>query len=237
MDFDDFDEDLIQLKKKNTRAKIAKGVSTLLLAGAVLGGSILYCGLVAEGRRVDTLINKYQSRFDKEVVHLPDEVLSTKTTDSKYCSGIKLVDGFRRSGIKYCSLLDEYYTETGEDVARVTYSLTIKQETPGERIPLDEGDVLLAPQGYVLENGKAVKYTKITVFRILPVLDNVDDYLSVKFGGIYDGEIVNTEIEFIDVVASKPFSEIIDSDLVVDVDENSLLTNDYNSATFRMVKR
>lgn len=98
--------------------------------------------------------------------------------------------------IKYCELLDEYYTLDGEDIAVV-----VKTETIDATIEAGDGKVKYSvPEGYHLQGTKGIKNTK--------------SYVIAENGEFTLPEGTTLE-NIVEIIQTKPYSEIIDYNLVV----------------------
>ncbi len=228
---DDYD---YYYKRRNAIRKVGKCISIALVIGGLFAGAYYSGAKEIRRARVRDLVSNGISKYDSSYMVLPSSASISKNEDSFYCTGAELVSNMELKNIKYCQILDEYYTPNGEDIARVEYKLTIKEVIYAQRVELDNGLlVYVAPDGYSIEGNKAVKYSNLVVRRLLPVYDEVDDYLLESFSGI-NGEIVDSELLFIDVVGTKPYSAIIDSDLVVDANDEVVNNDDNYNAILRL---
>ena len=236
LDYGNDDYDYYYRKKDNI--KKACKIGGVVLAGCMALAGIYYSGAIqAKKTKVSDLVKSGLSKYDSQYMVLPSSVVTTDNHDSIFCSGSELVTNFKENNVKYCDILDEYYTPNGEDIARVEYKLTVRKAEEPQRAGLDDGSfVYVAPSGYRMEGTKAVYYYTLVVRRLLPVYDDVDVYYSMTFDNI-DGEVVDTDITYIDVVSTRPYSDIINSDLIVDVnDEKEVFNDDNYDAVLRLQK-
>ena len=113
-----------------------------------------------------------------------------------YVSGDKLEEVISRNCIKYCEILDEYYTANGENIA---YCEATKVFTPvAEEI---NGQIIYtAPIGATLKDGKCYQTNKLYV---------------IEKDGQYDLPIGYTLDNVIEIIETKPYSELINYDLVI----------------------
>lgn len=113
-----------------------------------------------------------------------------------YVSGAKLEEVVTRNDIKYCEILDEYYTANGERIAyceATRVSSPVAHEKDGETI-------YVIPSGATLKNGHY--YEKTTCY----VIEN---------NGEYQLPIDYTLDNVIEIIETKPYSELIEYDLAI----------------------
>ncbi|MBR6133198.1 MAG: hypothetical protein IKQ29_00615 [Bacilli bacterium] len=224
----DYGNDDYDYRRKNNIRKGIKCLSIILVIGGLVVGAGLSGAQETRRARVRDLVRSGISKYDSAYMVLPTDAVISENKDSFYCSGAELVSNIEEKKIKYCQILDEYYTPNGEDIARVEYNLTVREVVNPQSVVLDDKSrVYVAPPGYRMEGTKAVKYSTLVVRRLLPVYDDVDDYLLESFSGI-NGEVICSELSFIDVVATRPYSDIINADLIADVNDDIEVNNDDN---------
>ena len=208
-------------KKLGTGAKVA--IATVGVVGILaLGAAASYLGIneyreYQETKRAESLVSYYMD--EDRLVSFPEQVVIDQAYDAEYCSGEKLVAELTESGAQYCVIDGEYYTEKGETIAILTLDVTrtdvvepIKQELNGQT-------VLMAPAGYVLENGKCTKEVTTRETKVVKRSEN-GDYSHVMVEGATKAVIVS-----IQEVDTKKYSSLNGYDLIVDVEDNAELKN------------
>ena len=113
-------------KKKHTGAKVA--IATISIVGLLGLAATVGVDYVSgaketyyEQKRAEQLV-EYNSNSAKICV-IPEQIETNKSYDTKYCEGEQLVSELHENGIKYCEILDEYYTPEGKNIAVLTYEV------------------------------------------------------------------------------------------------------------------
>lgn len=102
----------------------------------------------------------------------------------------------KQKDIKYCEILDEYYTENGENIALCEKTETI----PATAQVIDSNIIYTVPNGYTLKDGKGYR-TAI--------------YYVVEEDGKYELPVGCTLEDIVEIIETKPYSELIGYDLVI----------------------
>jgi hypothetical protein len=142
------------------------------------------------------------------------------TYDSKICDGSVLVEVLNEKGVKYCEILDEYYTNDGRNIALVTIEVTrdeyidptiINDEVKGSSV-----SYFTLPEGYVLKGDKGYRQVTETITVVTEVRKD-GDYSKIAVPG-GTGKI--TKVVDTNVIGTKPFDVIAASDFVCDVNDD-----------------
>ena len=218
-----------QAKKEENNNK--KGLGTgakrvLATVGilAVLGGGIAatYVGInhikgYQETQRAESLVAHYMD--EDKLVSFPESVVIDQAFDAEYCTGEKLVASLTETGAQYCVIDGQYYTEKGETIAILTLDVTRTDTVDPIKVELNGQTVYMAPQGYVLENGKCTKEVVTRETKVVKRAEN-GDYSGVLVEGASKAVIVK-----VDEVDTKKYSSLNGYDLIVDVEDNAELVN------------
>ena len=163
--------------------------------------------------------NKVASDLVKEkmeilgYVPIPKTIETDKKEDYVLFPGQTLVNALNRNNVKYCTISGEYYTENGDNIAFIRTFQEI-DATPVEMFDPVTKEIVIdyqAPVGYIVVGRKAQRIrTKTFVL--------TDGVITDKMKRVEDGEF----IEDIKIFSSKPYSSILNSDVVVDVPEEKL---------------
>lgn len=198
---------------KNTGAKIAKYAIAAAVITAVVGVGSYYAineyNDYKETERVSQLVAAYTDT--QGYCALPDEIIVNKAYDEKFADGAKLATELASKGVKYCEVLDEYYTPSGTDIAILTFKVTMTEVVNPNRYDFNGTTMYSAPAGYVLKDGKCYKETYKTITKIVPKEKN-SDYSGYTIPNVSVSELLSAK-----EVSTKPYEEIIDQDLICDV--------------------
>ena len=210
--------------KKQSGKKI---VSWILIAalgiGATVGGAIGYKKLsdhiaYTEAKKNTTgIVSMYQSY---DVCSLDETIYSSMNYDTKICDGSVLVEVLNEKGVKYCEILDEYYTNDGRNIALVTVEVTrdeyIDPTIINDEVKGSSASYYTLPEGYVLKGDKG--YRQITEeMTIVTEVRKDGDYSKIAIPG-GTGKI--TKVVDANVIATKTFDVIASSDFVCDVNDD-----------------
>ena len=229
---EEFQRDQIESEQieQDTGAKKQKGkrvVTWLLIAslgiGAAVGGAIGYQKIsehiaYTEAKKNTTGIVAMYQNYD--VCSLDETIYSSMNYDTKICDGQVLVEVLNEKGIKYCEILDEYYTNDGRNIALVTVEITrdeyIDPTIINDEVKGSSASYFTLPEGYVLKGDKG--YRQVTETRtIITEVRKDGDYSKISIPG-GTGKI--TQVVDTNVVATKPFDVIAASDFVCDVNDD-----------------
>ena len=231
-----------ETKKGNSKRVVSWILIAALGLGAVGGGAYGYKKLKEHIDRTNTvkrttsIVSLYTER---DVCSLDETIYSSLNYDSKICDGQVLVDVLKEQGIKYCEVLDEYYTNDGRDIAVVTVEITrddwvdptaITDDVKGSNV-----DYFTLPEGYVLKDGKG--YRQVTETReIVTEVRKNGDYDKMTINGI-PGKI--TKLVDAKVVKTRSFDDIINAELVCDVKDDyaTAKNGSLSEATYRLIPK
>lgn len=227
------EEDIIEEnnnKTSNTGAKKAgKTIAAIVLVGGLTIGSIVAATHIANTVSSSKAKSLVESYTVNDCLTLPENVTINQAYDLNYCDGKKLYDEITKKGIKYCDVLDEYYTEDGRDIAVLTISGTYAEYIPADCIEVNGTKIYMAPVGYELEGEYAYRIINKSYKQII---EKQDDYSNIQVNGLDD---VSIEIE---EVHSRPFNDIISETLIVDVPDGAILNHNQEcSGSFRLVPK
>lgn len=222
-------EEETNLEKKTGAKKGAKTIATIVIAGGLIVGGITGTIKIVnnlESTKVRNLVNEYTSY---DCLTLPKKVTINQAYDLNYCDGKTLYNAITKSGIKYCEVLDEYYTEDGREIAVLTITGTCTESIPAECVEINGAKVYMAPTGYELNGENAYRTINQSYTQII---EKQDDYSNIVVNGL---DNVNIEVK---EVQSRPFSDIISETLIVDVPDGATLnSNKECTASFRLVPK
>ena len=248
MDFgQDFEQQNVenQTGAKKSGGKGKKVVSIVLaavLGVAAIGGAaygLTELNEYMENRRtvksVTSLVQKYEG--PNNFVSLDETIYSTNNYDTKICNGQVLVDVLKEQGIKYCEVLDEYYTSDGRDIAIITVEVTrdlwVDPEVINDEVKGSAVTYYTLPEGYVLKNGRGYKQV-VESKEVVTEVRKDNDYSKITINGI-EGKI--TKVGEPKIVKTKSFNDIINSELVCDVKDDyaSSKNGNLSEATYRLI--
>lgn len=211
-------------KKGRTGGKLAKRVVSVVLAGAVFaGGFAAYHGYkhFRSDQRAKSLIEAYTN--EEGFCTLPSEVTVNKAYDIVYTSGSSLAKYLEKNEVKYCEVLDEYYTIDGSEIAILTFSSSTHVLEPATKVSYDGFEVYMAPEGYVLDGKMCYKDTDEQIVKVVP--KNPNGYSNYALEGYENAELIDVR-----EVTTQPFSSIVDLALICDVPDSATL-NEENECT------
>lgn len=233
---DNFEEYTEEKKDKRTGAKIAAiAIAVGAIVLTIIG--VNHIDNQKEVKRTKKLVEAYTD--ENGYCTLPETVLTDKSYDSKYCDGEILANMLIKNDIKYCEILDEYYTQEGKDIVFIEYIITRTEKVEPTIINLDGTEIYTVPTGYILSDGKGVKQTKETISVVLFAdeikdqnIENInEDLLKIPVGCKLE-EVISYNIQ-----QTRPYSDIINYDLICDVpDTNIVMQNNKKEATLKLVK-
>lgn len=162
-----------------------------------------------------------------ESIYIPSSIETDASEDYTWFTGESLNKALGNNKIKFCKILDEYYTPNGDSIALVKIKEVIN--APYEIITdpetLESVKEYHVPMGYTLvgDKGERIRITAC-----------------VLEGGKTPESIVKMdetdEIVDVQIIDAKPYSSIISSDIVVDVPEESV-ENISEEAEVKLVKK
>ncbi len=219
---------------KKTGAKtVAKVIGLVALVGLTAFGAVKGYEAVKdyqETQRAQSIVEYY---IDKDkVVTIPDELLSSKAYDEEFCTGEKLVAGLQNFNAQYCIIDGEYYTNSGDKIAVLTFNITRTETVDPIAIEFNGATVYTAPAGYDLKDGVCTKITEGVITKIVAAQEN-GDYSNVKITNVSSYELVDVQ-----EIQTLSYEEMYGTMLVCDVSDKAKLNEDgYCEATFRLIKR
>lgn len=232
---DNFEESTEEKKDKKTGAKVvAIAIVAVAITLTIIG--VNHADNQKETKKAKTLIEVYTD--ENGYCTLPKTVLTDKSYDSKYCDGDALVKTLTQNDVKYCEILDEYYTPEGKEIVFIEYSVIKTEKIEPTIINLDGTEIYTVPTGYILSDGKGVKQTEETISVVLPAdelknqnIENInEDLLKIPVGCKLE-KIISYNIK-----QTRPYSDIINYDLICDVpDTNIVIQNNKKEATLKLV--
>lgn len=234
---------------KKTGAKISKkGIALLIAAGLIttsIAGTIGYKHLVnyindqeaqtqaekANGRAT-SIVSLYQNG---DLCSIDEPIYSSKNYDTKICDGQTLVDVLNKNQIKYCEILDEYYTNDGRNIAIVTLEVEHTEKIQPEALVDEKLGVTYytIPEGYEYIDGCYQKKTTETKVVVTEVEKN-GKYNKLELPGVTIKQVIS-----VDVVPTKSYDEIISSDFICDVKDDYAqhLNGQLSEATYRLIPK
>ena len=218
------------IEKKTGAKKSGKTIAALvLIGGLVIGGitgTVKYMN--SETVRAKSLVSEYTDT-DTGFLSLPQTVTVNQAYDLSYCDGEKLYNAITKNNIKYCEVLDEYYTSDGREIAVLNVTGTYTEGIKADCVEVNGTKIYMAPEGYELDGECAYRVIN-TSFK--QIIEKQDDYSNIQVNGLDD---VSIEIE---EVHSRPFNDIISETLIVDVPDGAILNHNQEcSGSFRLVPK
>ncbi len=218
-----------KIEKKTNTKKVAKTVAAIIVIGGVVVGSIAIAANNAQtkiSKRTESLIDEYTV---SDCLTLPENVTITQAYDLHFCDGEELYKGITKNGIKYCEVLDEYYTEDGRDIAVLTINGTYTEYIEADCVEVNGAKIYMAPEGYELYGEYAYRIINKSYKQII---EKQSDYSNIQ---IKDLDNVTIDVE---EVHSRPFTDILSETLIIDVPDGAVLNeNQECSASFRLVPK
>lgn len=235
---------------KKTGSRVGRAISALALVGALGVGALATGGFLGHGPlkglanltqsgRVRGLVAEYTD--DDLFCSLPEEMLINKAYDISYASGEKLVANLQKNGVKYCEVLNEYYTPSGENIAILTYDVKTLDVIPAIKVNVGvTGAVVYMPvEGYTLDGDMCYKEGNEQLIKVVSVSAN-GDYSNVTL----DKDLTETSTimgaSLVDVqeVETKTYEAILDMTLICDVPDGAVLNeNNQCVAAFNLVPK
>jgi len=238
-------------RKRSSKGKIVKRCVALAVVLGLVSGGVSYVknggklpkipnifsGITSsisnitsskEARRATTLVNECTKNG---VFSAPDVVNTDCAYATMYCDGENLVDAMEDAEVKYCEILDEYYTVDGRNIAVVTLE--------GERLDVvspikqEVGDTIMyfPPEGYELDGNVAVKPIKETVVRVVSVnMAGEPNYAEIN-------DVRNFNVVDEKVYPTKTYDAIVDQVLIVDVPDVTKVTTTGYEGQFRLAPK
>ena len=223
-------KDEINNDKNKTKAKKAgKTIAAIVLVGGLTIGSIVTATHLANTISTSKAKSLVANYTVNDCLTLPENVTINQAYDLNYCDGKTLYNAITKSGVKYCEVLDEYYTEDGREIAVLTITGTCTESIPAECVEINGAKVYMAPTGYELN----VITDKISsLVKVIGSMIQASWSSNIRINGLNDVSIEITEVH------SRPFSDIISETLIVDVPDGAILNyNQECSASFRLVPK
>jgi hypothetical protein len=231
-------------KKPGKGAKIVSWVLVAALGLGAIGGAAYGLNELNKHmahkktvKSVTSIVQKYEG--PNNFVSLDETIYTTGNYDTKICNGQVLVDVLNEQGIKYCEVLDEYYTNDGRDIAIVTVEVTrdlwVDPEVINDEVKGSEFTYYTLPEGYVLKNGRGYKQV-VETKEVVTEVRKDNDYSKITISGI-EGKI--TKVGEPTIVKTKSFKDIVASELVCDVKDDYAATKNGNlsEATYRLIPK
>lgn len=218
------------IEKKTGAKKSGKTIAALvLIGGLVIGGitgTVKYMN--SETVRAKSLVSEYTDT-DTGFLSLPQTVTVNQAYDLSYCDGEKLYNAITKNNIKYCEVLDEYYTSDGREIAVLNVTGTYTEGIKADCVEVNGAKIYMAPEGYELDGECAYRVINTSFTK---VVEKQDDYSNITIPGLNDVQITVDEIQ------TKPFTDILSSVLIVDVPDGAVLNKNHEcSATFRLAPK
>lgn len=224
---------------KKTGAKGAKRAISIILAISLAAGSVYAYKEIkkkieqsAAEDRATSIVATYKVG---DVCSLDETIYSSKNYDTKICDGQTLVSTLNQNGIKYCEILDEYYTKDGRNIALVQVEVEKTERISPEAL-IDESNGVTyytLPEGYEYVNGYGQKVTT-EVKTVVTDVRNDGQYNNLSLPGVTVKRVLSVE-----VVGTKSYDEIISSDFVCDVKDDYAehLNGRLSEATYRLIPK
>ncbi len=217
-------------EKKTGAKRIGKTIAAIIIAGGLVVGGITGANYLINGKENQRVKNLVAEYTNESFLMLPNEVTINQAYDISYCDGKKLYNEITKSNIKYCQVLDEYYTEDGHDIVVLTINGYYEERVPAIETKIGDTSIYMAPDGYQLDGKEAFKKINATYTKVIEPKDNVD-YSKITVEGLSD-----VQIDY-QICHTKPFSEMMDKELIVDVPDNATLVNEQCEGSLRLVSR
>lgn len=224
---------------KKSGGKTAKRAVSIILALSLAAGSVYAYKEIkkkidqtAAEDRATSIVTTYKVG---DVCSLDETIYSSKNYDTKICDGQTLVGILNENGIKYCEILDEYYTKDGRNIALVQVEVEKTEKISPEAL-FDESNGVTyytLPEGYVYVNGYGQKITT-EIKTVITDVRKDGNYNNLSLPGVTIKSVISTEI-----IKSKSYDEIINSDFVCDVKDDYAehLNGRLSEATYRLIPK
>lgn len=214
----------VENKKNNTGAKKAIGAVSilLLLSGALtLGGMYVKDHVypaIKEDKRIEQLVGA--NITNGEGLIMPDKIMIDQAYDLKYADGSTLVEELNERGLKYCEILDEYYTPDGKDIAILTYQVVTRETIDPTKTEIDGRVIYSAPAGYMVDGNICYRDTTAQIVKIVPK-DANGDYSKIEVPNVQKYELID-----IKETKTSTYDSICDYTIVCDVPDTATLNKD-----------
>lgn len=231
------------IEKQNTNnrtgaRRASKTIATILIAASLVAGAagVTYYKIVPaiedknETKRVVSLVEDFTN--EEGLCVIPSEVTVNKNYDTRFADGSKIANELQIQGVKYCEILDQYYTASGSDIAILTYEVTTTEVCEAEKYSIDGTVIYMAPEGYVLDGTTCYRETTKYVTKIVP-RSQESTYSSVTIPNVSKYELVD-----IKEVSTLTYDSICDQTLICDVQDGAVLNEENQcTATLRLVPK
>lgn len=210
-------------KKRKTGATTAlKAISAVALATGLIAGSLYATNVLypkyQENKRVDQLITSNIS--NEEICTISGSIMIDKAYDIPFANGETLANKLKDHNIKYCELLDQYYTADGSDIAILTFDVETTEVIDATKTEIDGTIIYLAPEGYTLQKDKCYRTTTSQMTKIVPK-SNDGDYSNVTIPNVASYTLVDVQ-----EIKTETFDSICDYTLICDVPDEAVLNKD-----------
>lgn len=223
------EDEYTEHENKTGAKKVAKTIAGIVIAGGIVIGGIATAINLTNAYGSTRAKNLVENYTVSDCLILPENVTITQAYDLNYCDGKRLYDAITKKGIKYCEVLDEYYTEDGRDIAVLTISGTYTEAIPAICEEINGVKVYTAPTGYILDGEKAYRVINKSYTQII---EKQSDYSNIQVNGLEDVSIDIKE------VPSRLFTDILSETLIIDVPDGTTLNENHEcSASFRLVPK
>lgn len=226
-------------KKKNRKGRIISLVLALTIGGAAATGAYVFTKNELAKKEARDNANELVSLYmiDSESCIIDDSSITTSNAyDYEYCDGQTLYDAIVDNGIKYCEILDEYYTADGKQIAIVTADVTYSQKITPTTQTVDGKKISILPSGYTRKDDAGYKEETKTFVKICPVKAD-GNYEDTEFEIPEGNEIVSVSVTDVEIVNTSKFSDIISQDLIIDVPDNAVAVEGSYEASLKLIKK
>ena len=228
--------------KKGTGAKKSKkGIAVLIIVGLLAAGGTAYIGTQHVEKatqakrayeRAESIVALYQTG---DLCSLDETIYSTKNHDTVICGGETLVSVLTAKGVKYCEILDQYYTKDGRNIAIVTLEVEHTDRINPETIidTKEDATYYIVPEGYEYINGYYQKTTTENRTIVTEVRED-GDYTKLSIPGV-----AVKAVKSVDVVKTESYDKIVASDFVCNVDDEfeKHLNSGLSEATYQLTPK
>lgn len=226
-------------KSNYTGASTAKKTIAAILIGATLvaaAAGVTYYKVVPaiedkkETARVESLVANFTN--EEGLCVIPSEVTVNRNYDTRVADGSKIANELDEQGVKYCEILDQYYTEAGSDIAILTYEVTTTEVIDAEKVSINGTVIYMAPEGYILDGKKCYCETTKLVTKIVPKSKD-SNYANITIPNVSKYELVDVK-----EVTTLTYDSICDQTLICDVQDGAVLNEENEcTATLRLVPK
>lgn len=223
---------------------VAKAVASIITAGAVCVGGYFAVKTAINFSDSVELVHEYSDNSEGRVCCIPSKFQTDAIHDEEICDGNMLVASLKLQKIKYCELLDEYYTEDGRTLVEVTANVSYTESKKSNIVKIGGKEYITPLDGYELDGKVSVKKVSKKVTKILEK-NSTGDYSSAFGSGeatLIDGEYYandfNAEIIETREIETKKYDEIKGTKLtayVEDVSNGNVREDEYqNTAVLKL---